>query len=330
MSEKVEKKNPLYVLFTGLCMGAADIVPGVSGGTMAFIMGIYDQLLDAIKSVDTEFGRLLLRFHWKQAFTKIPWKFVLPLGFGIGTSLVSLSKVLVYCLINHEQHLMAFFFGLIAASIVAMAARQEWSAACIGGAIAGTVFAYWLVGQVPASVGHSVPVLFGSGVLAISAMILPGISGAFILLILGQYTHCVSTLTRIIDHVRAAEWSLAVQEFVSTVLPIGCGAVIGLMLFSRVLSWLLKHYHNLTVSVLIGFMIGSLRRIWPYKNYTDFIVDRHGEQKPIRWENIFPDSFDGNVAVAIGLCLVGFALISALDHVQDRRNPIARLFYRSR
>lgn len=330
MPQKDEKKNPLYILFVGLCMGAADIVPGVSGGTMAFIMGIYGRLLDAIKSVDAEFAVLFFRFQWKSAFEKIPWRFVVPLVIGIGLSLISLSKFLVYCLANHESYLMAFFFGLIVASILAMAARQEWSASCYVGTILGTAFAYWLVGRVPATVGHSVPILFGSGVLAISAMILPGISGAFILLILGQYTHCVTTLNKTIDHLRGAEWSLAATEIMTTVVPIGCGAVVGLMLFSRILSWLLDHYHHLTVSVLIGFMIGSLRRIWPYKQYTDFITDRHGEQKPISWENVLPESFGGEIAVSIGLCLAGIALISIIDHVQDRRNPILRLFVRSK
>ncbi|MCA9212972.1 MAG: DUF368 domain-containing protein [Planctomycetales bacterium] len=327
MVEKDEKKSAPYLLFTGMCMGAADIVPGVSGGTMAFLLGIYSQLLDAVKSVDMEFATRLLQFQFKSALQKVPWAFILPIGIGIVLSAVSLSKLLSYCLEYHNEQLMSFFFGLIVASIVALAARHTWSAGEFVALAVGTLFAYWLVGLVPATVPHTPLILFGCGVLAISAMILPGISGAFILLILGQYEHCVATLDNMIDHVRAAEWSMLMNEILSTVAPIGLGCVIGLMLFSRVLSWLLKHFHGATVATLIGFMVGSLRRIWPYKEILESITDRHGDLKPIRWENTFPADFNSDVAIAIALCVAGFVAVSVLDHVQDRSNPIVGLVW---
>ena len=333
MDRPNSQKSWLYVFLTGLCMGAADVVPGVSGGTMAFLMGIYDQLLSAVKSVDASFAKKLMRFDVRGALSQIPWWFVIPLGGGIGLSVLTLSRVLERILKSpnhhHQEYLMSFFFGLIVASIVALAARVTWSAKSIVALTIGTVFAFWLVGLVPASPGHSPLILFGSGVLAITAMILPGISGAFILLVVGQYEHCVATLNRMIDHLKAGEFSSCAHEFTTTVLPIGAGAVVGLMIFSRILSWLLSKFHEITVATLIGFMVGSLRRIWPYKEILKTKTDHHGEEVPIEWQNVWPTSFDSAIWLAVGCCILGFVVVSLVDHLQDKRNPVIRLILRS-
>ena len=311
-------------------MGAADVVPGVSGGTMAFIMGIYEQLLAAVKSVDVAFMRKLLRFDIRGAMSQIPWSFLIPLLLGIGVSVGALSKVVSYLLHEHQELLFAFFFGLVIASIVALAARLQWTIAGVLGMIAGTIFAYWLVGLVPSDPGHSPLVLFGSGMLAICAMILPGISGSFILLILGQYQHCVGTLSEMISALKDLDFGSFFSALFNTVLPVGLGAVLGLAVFSRFLSWLLARYHTLTVATLIGFMIGSLRRIWPYKEVLEVMVNRHGEEVPIEWQNRMPAVMDQQVMLAIGLCVAGFILISVIDHVQDRKNPFVRIFFRGK
>ncbi|MEZ6115015.1 MAG: DUF368 domain-containing protein [Pirellulaceae bacterium] len=321
-------KSPLYLFFTGCCMGAADVVPGVSGGTMAFIMGVYEQLLAAVKSVDIDFAKKLLRFEFVGALAQIPWRFLIPLIAGIGCSVGVLAKVVTYLMHEHQELLFAFFFGLVAASIVALAARLTWTVSGVIGMVAGTVFAYWLVGLVPRDPGHSPLILFGSGALAICAMILPGIYGSFILLILGQYEYCVAALSQLITDLKDLNFAAVFSTTISTVIPLVTGMVLGLGAFSRILSWLLAKYHNLTVATLTGFMIGSLRRIWPFKENLEFMTNRHGEQVPIEWRNCLPDALDQHVFLALGLCVAGFILITIIDHIHDRKNPIMLLLWR--
>lgn len=316
--------HPLYLFFAGLCMGAADVVPGVSGGTMAFVLGVYPQLLRAIESFNLDFLQKVVKFQWREAVDSVPWRFFVPLGLGIVVAVGALAELLSYLLKHHESLLFSFFFGLIVASIVALTGRQKWTASSGIALVIGAVASYWIVGLVPADPGHSTPILFGSGAVAICAMILPGISGSFILLILGQYKYCVNALISVMDAARDLDFGTVIAQCWQTILPIGLGAVVGLLAFTRLLSWLLAHYYTTTVAVLIGFMIGSLRRIWPYKNYLEYGVDRHGEPIPLKWENSLPATFDGTVILAIVLCLVGFVILSIIDHIYDRQNPVMR------
>jgi putative membrane protein len=310
-------------------MGAADVVPGVSGGTMAFVLGVYPQLLRAIESFNLELLKKLAKWQWQEALASVPWRFFVPLGLGIVVAVGALAELLSYLLNNHESLLFSFFFGLIVASIVALTGRQTWSLKSGIALLIGAVMSYWIVGLVPADPGHSAPILFGSGAIAICAMILPGISGSFILLIVGQYEYCVNTLNAVIGALRALDFGTVFAQVWQTILPIGLGAVIGLLAFTRLLSWLLARYYTTTVAVLIGFMIGSLRRIWPYKNYLRFGTDRHGEPIPLEWENVLPTALNGTVVFAIVLCLLGFAILSVIDHIYDRQNPVMRCLFRS-
>jgi putative membrane protein len=310
-------------------MGAADVVPGVSGGTMAFVLGVYPQLLGAIESFNLDLLRKVAGRQWRAAADSIPWRFFVPLGLGIVVAVGALAKALSYLLNHHPSLIFSFFFGLIVASIVALTGRQSWSLKSGLALALGAVASYWLVGMVPADPGHSTPVLFASGAVAICAMILPCISGSFILLILGQYEYCVNALIAMIDGVRAMDFGTVLTQLLQTILPIGLGAVIGLLAFTRLLSWLLARYYTTTVAVLIGFMIGSLRRIWPYKNTLQWGVDRHGDRIPLEWENVLPTTLDGSVLFAIALCLLGFALLSVIDHIYDRQNPVMRCLFRS-
>lgn len=321
--------HPAYLFFTGLCMGSADVVPGVSGGTMAFILGIYDRLLESIKAFDLQLVKQLLTGKWKDAFAKIPLGFLIPLGLGIVAAIVSLAEVLSYLLHHHESLLFAFFFGLVAASIAALAVRQAWNVVGAIACVLGAVGAYLLVGLVPADPGHSPLILFGSGVVAICAMILPGISGSFILMILGQYKHCIDSISLCIDALRGGDFAQMLSVLFSTIVPTGLGAVIGLAAFARILSWLLRHYHVATVGTLIGFMIGSLRRLWPFKTYLRWGTDRHGEPVPLEWQNRLP-STDEPFFLALILCIAGFVVISLLDHVYDRKNPLVLLMTQGR
>lgn len=316
--------HPAYLFFTGVCMGAADVVPGVSGGTMAFVLGIYPQLLASIQAFNLSLLQDIGRFRLKDAWQKIPWRFLLPLGLGIVVAVATLAELLSYLLAHHKEFLFAFFFGLVVASILALAFRLTWTIASGCAFLIGAGFAYWLVGLVPADPGHSPLILFGSLAVAICAMILPGISGSFILLILGQYAYCVNALTTFIDALKAFDLATIGKTTLEVILPAGLGAVTGLLTFSRLLSWLLKRYYTITVAVLIGFMAGSLRRIWPYKEILTTRVDRHGDEVPLEWKNVLPDALDGSVLAAILLAIAGFVVLSVIDHIYDRNNPFIK------
>ena len=322
--------HPLYLFFTGLCMGAADVVPGVSGGTMAFVLGVYPQLLRGIESFNLDLLRKLAKRQWRAAVDAVPWRFFIPLGLGIVVAVGALAELLTYLLNTHEELLFSFFFGLIVASIIALTGRQTWSWKSFIALVIGAVAAFWIVGLVPADPGHSMPILFGSGAIAICAMILPGISGSFILLILGQYEHCMNAIDSVLDGLRALDFSVVMTHSIQTVLPVGFGAVIGLLSFTRLLSWLLARYYTTTVAVLIGFMIGSLRRIWPYKKVLVWGEDRHGDAIPLEWVNVLPSALDGSVMLAIVLCLIGFVVLSVIDHIYDQQNPILRFVFRGK
>lgn len=297
----------LRLFFTGVAMGAADVVPGVSGGTMAFIMGVYEELLDAIKSFNVRLVRLLARLDIRGALNHVPWRFLLTLGAGILLSIFTLANVISWLLEHERVYLYAFFFGLILASVLAIGARLRWSPLVAGMLVLGSVAAYLIVGLVPLNMPNDPLTLFLSGFVAIMAMILPGISGSFILLILGQYAFVLN----------------AVRTFdLISILAVGLGCVAGIIGFSRVLSWLLKHHEQATLAVLVGFMLGSLRKIWPWKITLETMVDHHGEIIPIREANVLPSFVTAEFFIAVALCIVGFVLISYIDHQQSRANPL--------
>lgn len=315
-SEKLKRtpRQHAYVVFTGAAMGAADVVPGVSGGTMAFILGVYEELINTIKSFNIELLKLLFAFRIREAFEHVNGRFVLALGAGLGGAVLSLARVLSWLLETHPVPLFAFFFGLILASIIAVSAHVRWKPSMVITLLIGSIGAYLIVGLVPLDMPNDPLTLFLSGAVAICAMILPGISGSFILLILGQYAYILN----------------AVKDFnLGGLIPALCGMVVGIMTFSRILSWLLKHFHQVTVTLLVGFMVGSLRKIWPFKEVLETMVDRHGDVVPIVERNVWPDVTQPIVWVSVGLALVGFLLISALDHMQSRANPFIRLFAKS-
>lgn len=287
----------LRIYLTGFAMGAADIVPGVSGGTMAFILGIYETLLNAIKSFNLDAIRLAIGFKLAAFADHVSLRFLISLGLGIVTAILMLANLLGNLLETQPAFIFAFFGGLIVASVLAIGIKVVWNPTAILALVLGTVFAFWLVG-LPAldDAGHELPVLFLSGMVAICAMILPGISGSFILLILGQYRF-------ILDAVRNFD--------IVSIAAVGMGAALGIVAFSRILSWMLKHYENVTVAVLVGFMIGSLRKIW---------------DEAVLGAAALPEFGPAQIGLAILLFIVGFIVVSLMDHLQTRDNPFIRLF----
>ena len=280
---------------SGIAMGAADLVPGVSGGTMALILGIYRALLEAIKSVNLHHLRILLGGRIGQLLREFPWRFLLALGLGILSAVFLLANVLGELLENRPTFLYAFFAGMIIASILAITARVRWGATQAAALVLSTLVAYVIVAAPQLQeADHSLPTIFLSGMLAICAMILPGISGSFILLILGQYEHVLG-LVRSLD------------LFPLAVFAVGCG--LGLVLFSRLLSWLLRHYEQTTMALLAGFMLGSLRLIIREASTGIEILPRYE----------LPEQ-----ALTYALLLAGLLLVSTLDHLAAGENPLLR------
>lgn len=257
--ETTPKEWPILAL-KGFLMGSADIVPGVSGGTMALITGIYERLLKAIKSIDKQSLQALLRFKFTQFFELFHWRFFVGLFVGILTALIFFTKVVplqVY-MFTQPEVVYGLFFGLILGSIwILTKTIPKWTWIEFASIIIGTTIGFWVVNLVPAETPESAFFVFLSGMIAICAMILPGISGSYLLLMLRKYEYVLGRISEL-----GGENTL--NAFLD-LLPFGLGAVTGIMLFSRFLSWLLGKYHNRTMALLIGFLIGSLYVIWPYQ-----------------------------------------------------------------
>lgn len=294
-------KKYLRLFFTGFMMGSADIVPGVSGGTIAFIFGIYEELVQTITTVSGRTLKLLIQFKIKEAFQSVPFGFLIPLVAGIGTALLALAHTVQYLLVAYPSLLWSFFFGLVVASIILVRRRiGRWTLIDYAALAASTVGTYFLVGLVPVETPRTYLAFFLSGVIAICAMILPGISGSFLLLIMGKYEQVLSAVT---------------DRDIVTLLVFTSGCVIGLALFSRLLKWLFATHHDLIVSVLLGFMVGSLRKVWPWKEVLQTRVNSHGETVTLVDRNIIP-AFDGSIVVPILLMVAGVALILFLERLQ--------------
>lgn len=302
-----------YLLLTlkGMAMGAADVVPGVSGGTIALITGIYEELIFSIKSINLKALKLLFSGRPAAFWKAINGNFLLSVLLGIGISIFSLSKGLTFLLHHYPILVWSFFFGLIVASAIYVARTiKTWNAGAVIAGIAGIVIAYFITVISPTEANTSWIYIFFSGVIAICAMILPGISGSFILVLLGMYQFILG----------------AVGDLnIPVLLVFVAGAAIGIIGFSNILSWLLKKFHTLTIALLSGFMVGSLNKIWPWKEVTESFIDRHGEVKPLAERNILPGTYanlTGNESLlwgAIFFLVVGFVLIFVIEGATKRK-----------
>ncbi len=293
-------KDYILISLKGVGMGAADVVPGVSGGTIAFITGIYEELLLSIKLINLEHLSLLLKGEVKTFWQKINGNFLLSIAVGIAFSLLTLAKLMSFLLESYPIMVWSFFFGLIIASAIYVGKGiKRWNASTLIFLILGAAVAYFISSISPVEANTSYWFVFLSGVIAICAMILPGISGSFILLLLGMYKYIMNALS----------------DF--NVLVIACfamGAGIGIISFSNILSWLLKKYYNQTIALLAGFMIGSLNKIWPWKEVVETFVNRHGEVKPLIEHNISPFNYpEPQLLWAIVFALGGFMLIFMVE-----------------
>ncbi len=294
-------KDFVIIGLKGMAMGAADVVPGVSGGTIAFISGIYEELLTSISNLNLSLLKTLksngIKAVWKQA----NGSFLLSLVIGIFISIVSLAKVLKWLMENESILLWSFFFGLILASVIYIGKQiTNWNIITFFVLVTGAGLAFYITTLNPMVNENSSPLfLFLAGAIAICAMILPGISGAFILVLLGAYKPVLAAVN---------------DRNLTIVGLIAAGAIVGLLSFSRVLKWLFANYKNYTLAILTGFIIGSLNKIWPWKETLTWRTNSHGIKVPFNQQSVSPFSFEDNqLLVASVLAVVGFGLILLME-----------------
>ncbi len=289
----------------GMGMGAADIIPGVSGGTIAFITGIYEELINSIKSVNAEFFRLLFREGIKSAWKHINGNFLVTVFTGILFSIFSLARVISWLLEVYPKMVWAFFFGLIIASALHVGKKiTRWNAVNILTLLAGVAIAFWITVATPASTPEVGWFVLLSGSIAITAMILPGISGSFILLLLGKYEFILN----------------AVKDFkMDVIMLFAAGCVVGLITFSNIISWFFRRFPNATMALLTGFMLGSLNKLWPWKEVLSYHVNSAGEQVPLLERSVSPAIYTeitgepNHLFSVIIFAVLGFLLIFLFD-----------------
>lgn len=297
-------RYPLLVL-KGMAMGAADVIPGVSGGTIAFITGIYEELIESIKSVNLAAFKLLIKGEFNSFWKAVNGTFLLSIVLGIGISIFSFAKGVSYLLDNYPILVWSFFFGLIIASTIYVIKEiKSWNAVTLIAIVAGAALAWYITMITPARINISLWSVFISGAIAICAMILPGISGSFILVLMGMYKYILE----------------AVGSFnLPVIIVFIAGALIGIISFSNLLSWLLKNYHNSTIALLAGFMAGSLNKVWPWKKVINGMPGQSGATEMLIEKNVLPGTYEAIngtsswLLAAILIAISGFVIIFVIE-----------------
>ena len=303
-------KDYILLYLKGIAMGGADVIPGVSGGTVAFITGIYEELLHSIRSVDLDALKLLRSFQFADFWKKINGSFLLVLFAGILTSLLSLAKLMTWLLANHPIQVWSFFFGLILiSSPLILREIKKWHVGIIFSFIAGIVIAYLITILSPAQTPDDLWFIFIAGAIAICAMILPGISGAFILLLLSKYEYMIQAIT---------------QVNIPVIVVFALGCLTGIMSFSRLLSWILMHYRHVALAMLGGFMLGSLNKVWPWKYCLEFRENTKREQVCSIDKSVLPWDFfektgnDPQIIQAIVMMALGVYIVVLIEKIAER------------
>ena len=302
-------KEYVVISLKGMAMGAADVVPGVSGGTIAFISGIYEELLNSISSFNFSLINVFKNEGFKSVWIKVNGNFLVSLFVGILISVLSLAKLIESMLENHPIVIWSFFFGLVLASIIYIGKQiTKWTKGSFLCLILGAILAFYITTLNPMVSANSSPwFLFLVGMIAICAMILPGISGSFILVLLGAYKPVLNALNT--------------KDFVSIIIFL-VGAILGLLSFSRILKWLFSTYKNYTLATLTGFIIGSLNKIWPWKETISWRTNSKGIEVPFNTTSVSPFSFEGDnqLLISIFLMLIGFGLIILLEKLAIKKD----------
>jgi len=301
----------------GMAMGIAEVIPGVSGGTLAFITGIYERLINAIKNMlSPQPFQELLRGDLRSFWRIVDGQFLLLLLAGMALGIIVGVLGVSHLMETYPVLLWAFFFGLIIASALLIGRQvQSWTPGRILALLLATAAAYWITILDPGQGSESLLMIFLSGAIAISALILPGISGSFILLLMGMYTIVIPTVKEAL--------STFSSEAITLLLIFGLGCLVGLATFSRLLSWTFRQFPDFTLAVLTGFMIGSLNKIWPWRNVLSYRSNSDGEQEPLLEKSVLPAHYEGDpmLYTALGLMLLGFFSIYLVDLYARRQKP---------
>lgn len=306
----------ILLFFKGVAMGAANVIPGVSGGTIAFITGIYDKLIDSLKRLDLKALRLFFTGKCKEFADYINLWFLVFLFLGVGISLVTLGKLLKWFFETYPIEVWAFFFGLIVASVYSVGkAIKQWNASSVGGIALGTTVAVALAFLKPATESTSFIYLILCGVVAICSMLLPGLSGSFVLILMGNYQLIMLT---------------AIPEGdLSIIAPVAIGALVGFIALSHFISFMLKKHEMTTIGTLTGFILGSLLIIWPWKKEVflkddtgEFLI-KEGEKIVMGYERFLPSISSGQTIMSIILMIVGAALVILLDKFGNSKGQTA-------
>lgn len=318
-------KARILLFFKGMAMGAADVVPGVSGGTMAFITNIYENFIYSLNNIDLTAIKMLFTGQIKGLIDRINGFFLLTILLGVLTAVFTLAKVVVYLLDNYPIFVWSFFMGLILASAWVVSQRiKNWDYVVLFWVVLGTLAAYFITETGIIEMPDTGLYFFLSGVVSIVAMILPGISGSFLLVIMAKYKVILSAMSSIGEFLKngipalvQGQWHTFQTAFhnmdLLTLVFFYTGTLTGLLTFAKVLNWLFRKYHDFTVAVLTGFLLGSLNKVWPWKITVDTYVDRHGETKPLEQHNVLPTTFDADVFLSIGLVAIGFLIVFLLE-----------------
>lgn len=318
-------KDFAFLYLKGMAMGAADVVPGVSGGTIAFITGIYEELLETIKGFNLSVLKTLKDEGIKATWQKANATFLVVLLAGIFTSVISLAKGITYLLDAYPVLLWAFFFGLIVASSVIIGRYiKTWGVKEIAALLAGTAIAFYITVAAPSQIPDGLIFIFLAGCIAICAMILPGISGSFILLLMGAYGTVLGSISGLVDALKSVDTEMIIK-FGTNIIVFILGCVVGIISFSNFLSWMFKKAYSMTMALLTGFMIGSLNKVWPWKETTEFRINSHGEEVPFLQSNVSPMRFEelygvsSQLWLAIALCVAGFALVFIMEKMASQK-----------
>ena len=290
----------------GFAMGSANVIPGVSGGTIAFITGIYEELISSIRQcVSKEILKMALKFDIKGLIKTLPWKFLLSLCIGVAISFATMAKLFVWLLEKHPQLTYAFFFGLIAASIITMAKKVEkWNIPSVISAIVGAIAAYAIITMVPMNTPDNWWMMFLCGAICIIAMILPGLSGSFLMLLLGQYERVWQAVSDVCAFKASTSQLL-------TLFWVTLGSIAGLGSFVHLLNYLMRRFKDATTAALIGFMIGTLPRIWPYIKETDFVLKK-GKLVATKFKCLAPE-WNITLLWVILIAAAGLILVLAVE-----------------
>lgn len=296
----------------GLAVGIANIIPGVSGGTIALITGIFERLINAIKSFDIKAAQLLFKGNWKAFAEKTDFYFLLALFAGVGVAIIALARLFDFLFHHYPVYIWAYFFGLVLASVYYVGKTVEkWKASTIISFIVGTAFAIGISLINPATANDNFLYLILCGVVAICSMILPGLSGSFVLILMGNYQLVA------IDAINNRDLGI--------IIPVGIGAVVGLIAFSHVLSWVFKRYKDQTIAMLTGFILGSLSILWPWKEPEyltnaagDFIM-KHGEKVIARYSVILPEQITMEVIIGVGFMILGILSIVLVEYMAQTK-----------